>query len=298
MRLRLYIVLLLLPAYLGAGNMYEVGIRAGMANWNAQTEYVQAQPGIHAGIEAAYTWLAPHFAGIRIGLTVDRHACAFGKTGYTDSYQTIDVENQTMQVDYTIGRLHEEYSVWSAGIPVQIVFNWDNLRLCAGPKAVFPLSPCRWYEKAEGAQLSVYYPDYDNRVYEAYPLAASRHFEEYREGTKQLPVVQWWLAAEMTYTIPLVTSAKHYGGLSIGVYFDYCFSNLAHSHSDAVSLLMLSDTRDGFPLHRIMTPVIESNRQGEPLVNNCSMYDAGIKIAWTITPFNPHNNSRYGCKCL
>ena len=71
-----------------------------------------------------------------------------------------------------------------------ILYSVKNVSFYIGTKIVFPLQS-RWTEKAEAAALSVYYPTYDNRVYESYPLAASRSFREERQGTVQLPPVQY-----------------------------------------------------------------------------------------------------------
>jgi hypothetical protein len=84
----------------------------------------------------------------------------------------------------------------------------------------------------------------------------------------------------------------------VGAYFDYCFSLLSPAASTAESLLMLSDTRDGFPLQRVLTPVIEANRQGKKLVNGCRMFDVGIKISYAISPYDAHEKAKKSCNCL
>ena len=61
---------------------------------------------------------------------------------------------------------------------------------------------------------------------------------------------------------------------------------------------MLTDTRDGFPLQRILTPVIEANRQGSKLVTNVGMYDLGIKISYAISPYDPLKAAKRTCHCL
>ena len=289
-----------------AQHSFEAGLRGGLADWNAKTYYVAPQPNLHAGIELAYAYRSPQVVGFRTGFTVDLHKAGFGKQNYEDSYQTIDVDNQRMQVDYTIGSLTETYSIWSVGIPVQLTFSWDNVRLAAGPKFVFPLS-ARWYESAENAALSVYYPDYDNRVYDSYPLAASRDFSMTEQGALTVPKIQYWLASELTYAIPLSPLTSHLSpSLTIGVYFDYSFSGLAIEHNDAPSLITLTDTREGFPLQRILSPVLTSSKSPitnyqspitNPLVSHCALFDVGIKIAYTISPYNPFSRSSRKCHC-
>jgi hypothetical protein len=202
-----------------------------------------------------------------------------------------------MQIDYTIGSLHEMYTTWSVGIPVQIALKWKNVGIYLGPKVVFPIS-CLWTEKAQNAALSVYYPTYDNRVYESYPLAASRHFEMSQDGKIQLPKVQWWLAAELSYKIPLNNWSRTYRSyIVVGAYVDYCLTKYTPAKSNVESLIMLSDTRDGFPLQRILTPIMEANRQGRKLVTDGSLFDVGIKISYAIAPYDSSHRPTYPCRC-
>lgn len=297
-RLLFSIVLILCGLGLRAQSTFELGLHGGVAGWNSRHTYISMQPGANVGLHAAYGYYSQHVIGFRIGVTADMHRAGWSKTDYTDTYTTIDVESQTMQIDYTIGSLHEMYTTWSVGIPVQIALKWKNVGFYLGPKVVFPIS-CSWTEKAQNASLSVYYPDYDNRVYDSYPLAASQDFAMTNEGKLQLPKIQWWLATELNYTIPLNSWARNYRSyLIVGVYFDYCLTKYKPSQSYTESLIILTDTRDGFPLQRILTPIMEANRQGRKLVTDGSLFDVGIKISYAISPYNPHRRSSHSCNCL
>jgi len=295
-RKALMIGLLMMPLLVHAEHLFEAGVRGGLSGYRAHCEYVAPVVNLHAGAQWSYSYHSPYVIGCRVGVTIDLHKAGFGKTDYTDSYQTTDVENQTMQVDYTIGRLRETYTTWSVGVPVQLALSWNGLSAYVGPKVVFPLA-CRWTEKAENAALSVYYPDYDNRVYESFPLAASRAFSETQSGTRKLPLVQWWLSAEICYDIAVYTGRRYRSYLSVGVYADYAFSQETDERSNQPSLLMLSDTRDGFPLHRIMTTVVTADRQGQQLVTYRNPFDVGVKLAYRFAPYNPLHRNRKACRC-
>lgn len=297
---RIYLILSLffMPFSLRAEHLFEAGVHGGIAGWNAQSHYVSPRVGFHGGAQIYYTYLSPRVIGLRTGVTFDSHHPGFGKMNYEDHYSTIDVENQQMDIDYTIGNLYEKYSIWSVGVPVQLAFTKKRFTFYAGAKAVFPLSS-QWKQTADKAALSVFYPDYDNRIYESYPLSASRDFKQANEGKMTLPKVQWWLALELNYTIPLNTWATRFRSyLMVGAYFDYCFSKHTPSRSMAESLIMLTDTRDGFPLQRVLTPVLEANRQGRKLVTDCSLYDVGIKISYAISPYDAHSAAKKSCNCL
>lgn len=292
----LLIGILMIAVCAQAQHTFELGLHGGLAGYNSQHTYVSMQPGANVGLHAAYGYYSQHMIGFRIGVTADMHRARWSKTDYTDTYTTIDVENETMQIDYTIGSLREMYTTWSIGIPAQIALKWRNVGFYLGPEVVFPLS-CSWTEKAQNASLSVYYPDYDNRVYESYPLAASRAFSEAQSGTRDMPLLQWWLSAEICYDIPVYTGRRFKSYVSIGVYADYSLSEETDKASDRLSLLMLSDTRDGFPLHRMMTTVVTANRQGEQLVSYRKPFDVGIKLAYRFAPYNPLHRNKKTCRC-
>ena len=294
---RWLLILLLLPGMVHAKHYFEVGVHGGLAGWDAQTVYVNPSVGYNAGGQLFYSYHSPYVIGLRTGLTLDHYNAGFGKTNYEDTYTTIDVENQRMQVDYSIGTLSERYYMWSVGIPLQLAFSKWGFTLLAGAKAVLPLT-ATWKQIAGNAALSVYYPDYDNRVYEAFPLAASRHFEMANDGYMRRPLIQWWLTGEFNYTLPLKTNSRHYYSyLIVGAYFDYCLTKMTPEAANRASLIMLTDTRDGFPLSRVLTPVMEGRRQGAQLVNNCTLFDVGIKISYAISPYDSSSQPENACRC-
>lgn len=291
------ILLIMCPLTVWAEHLFEAGARFGMAGYNAECEYVLPAPNLHAGALLSYSFRSPYIIGFRFGGTIDRHTAGLGKIDYTDSYKTIDVDNENIQVDYTIGRLIENYTLWSAGLMLQLGLSFEGVNLYVGPKLVFPFGG-NWTERADKAELSVYFPKQDNRVYESFPLAATRSFSERQTGIVKKQEKQWWVSAEVSYDIPIYIARRHRAYISVGVYADYSFASETDSQSDRISLLMLSDTRDGFPLHRIMTTVVSGNRQGQKLVEKRNLYDVGIKVAYRITPYNPLKRNMKDCRCL
>lgn len=275
-----------------------MGVHGGLAGWSSQTVYITSPIGPHGGTQLYYNYLSSHVIGFRTGLTFDYHRPGFAKTNYEDHYATIDVENQRMEIDYTIGILTERYDLWSVGVPVQLAFAKNNILFLLGAKVTLPIS-ATWHQTVEKAALSVYYPVYDNRIYESYPLAASRDFAMSQSGKLQLPKPQWWLSAELSYIIPLNRWARNFrSSFIVGAYFDYCLPAYKPTHSDAESMIMLTDTREGFPLQRVLTPVIESNRQGQQLVSRCALFDVGIKISYALSPNKTSGRQSSTCRCI
>ncbi|MBR1480587.1 MAG: hypothetical protein IJ609_01470 [Paludibacteraceae bacterium] len=296
MRKHLLVILLLTTLPTFAEHLFEAGLRAGLAAYDAQCTYVTAVPDLHAGLLLTYSYHSPYVIGFRIGAAADRHRAGFAKVGYTDSYTTIDVENAPMQVDYTIGYLHEHYTVWSVALPLQVAVSWRHLNLYLGPMPVLPLSAA-WQETAEDAELSVYYPLQDNRVLESFPLAASRHFREQQDGTQPSRTIRWWLSAEVSYDILVHTARRSRSYISVGLYADYALTRTVCLPSDRPSLLMLSDTRDGFPLRRLMTTVVTARRAGQQLVTDYCPFDLGLKLAYRIAPYDPAKRNTDLCHC-
>ena len=290
------IILMCLPWIANAKHVVEVGVHGGLSGWSAQTVYVQPQIGFQGGAQLLYAYHSPYVLGFRTGLTFDSHNAAFGRLNYEDGYTTIDVENRPMQVDYSIGNLRETHSFLSVGVPLQLALSYRLYSLFAGVKAAFPLSGS-WYETAENAALSVYYPDQNNRVYESYPLAASRNFQLTNSGKFTMPTVQWWLSLEFNYAIRLnAANARIRSYIIVGAYADYCLTK-TKSESGAESLIMLTDTRDGFPLQRIFTPVHAANRQGQKLVGDRTLFDVGIKLSYALSPYDTPRVSLRNCRC-
>lgn len=293
---QLLFLLLWMPLMAHAEHLFEAGLRVGMADYRAQCTYVSPVPSLHAGVQLSYSYHSSRVVGMRAGATIDRHQAGFGKNGYTDTYKTIDIENEPIQIDYTIGRLREMYTTWSVGIPLQLALTGKQVAFYIGPKVVFPLQ-CTWTENADNAALSVYFPKQDNRVYESFPLAASRSFKEVRNGTHNVQKIQWWLAAELCYDIPVYTAQHSKSYLSVGIYADFSLSRETDPVADRSSLMMLSDTRDGFPLHRELTSVVTALRQEERLVSSRNLFDVGLKLSYRIAPYNPLKKNAKECKC-
>ena len=280
-----------------AQNTFEFGMHCGLAGYNSRHSYVSTLASVNAGFQAAYAYYSPKVVGLRIGLTADMHRAGWRKKDYTDSYTTTDIENETMQVDYNIGSFSEIYTTWSVGIPVQIALSWNNLGIYLGPKVVFPLYYSR-REIAQEAALSIYYPDYNNRIYESYILSATRSFEMENNGKATAQKVQWWATMEISYRIPFNSHHKTQSGVMIGVYTEYCFTNEnVISEKLQPSLIMLTDMHGGFPLSRVLSSILVSERQGRALVRSFAPFNIGVKVAYMIAPYSKPRKRDYQCRC-
>ena len=298
MRKQLVIWILLLPMCVHAKHVFEVGLHGGLAGWSVQPVYVNAQVGFQGGAQLLYAYHSPYLIGFRTGLTFDSHNASFGRYNYEDGYSTTDLDNRPMDIDYTIGNLRERYSVLSIGVPLQLALSRKRYSFFAGAKAAFPLSGS-WRETADNTALSVYYPDQDNRVYESFPLGASRDFRIENSGPIKLPAVQWWLSFEFNYAIRLSSPyARIRSYIIVGVYADYCLTKMKSAETSSENLMiMLTDTRDGFPLQRIFTPIHAAHRQGQKLLGDHTLFDVGIKVSYALSPYETARSSSRHCRC-
>ena len=181
MRRALLYIMLLFPLVAYAEHLFEMGVHGGVAGLSTQPVYVNTQVGYNVGAQLYYNYLSPYVIGFRSGVVLDCHNAGYGRQKYQDHYSTTDVDGQQMDIDYTIGSLSERYTTWSVGVPLQLALSRKRTLFLVGAKAVFPFATT-WKQSANHASLSVYYPDYENRVEESYPLAASRDFTMTQSG--------------------------------------------------------------------------------------------------------------------
>ncbi len=308
MRKSLTILLFILPlSLLHARHFLDIGAKVGLSGLTYQTDYGTTAPGYHAGLEMGYLYKSPYWIAFRLGAGIESASSAYRKTNYQDSYSVIDVENETMVIQYNIGTLRETHYTYNASFPLQVGFSihpsfaqsgGDSFTFLIGPRFSIPLHGS-WKEKATNAALAVFYPKYNNLIEESYPLAADRSFEMEAKGDLTLPKWQCSLAGELTYDF-LISSqyGKTESFISVGLYFDAGLTS-APTYPDANrnGILRLSDTRDGFPLTRTMTPVLQAWREDKPLVAKFGTFDVGVKVAYRLTSAPRQKRKVHGCNC-
>lgn len=293
------ILLLTLPfSMVQARHFLEVGARIGLSGLTYKTDYGTTLPGYHAGLDAGYLYKSPYWIAFRVGASIGTASSSYRKAGYEDSYTVNDVENETMKIQYHIGVLRERHYTYTASFPLQIGFHIQHFTFLVGPRITLPFSGS-WKETATDAALAVYYPKYDNLVEESYPLAASRSFEMVTKGDLKLPDYQWDLTGELTYDF-LISSCygktEHF--ITVGIYFDAGMTSAStYPDNDRKGIMYLSDTRDGFPLTRHMTPVLEAWREEKPLVAKFNRFDVGFKVAYRLTSAPRQKRTAHGCNC-
>ena len=298
MKRLILIGLLACSAVLQARSYLDVSGRIGLAGLTYECDYGGTSPGYHAAFDVGYLYKSPYWIAFRIGASIEAASSAYSKKDYQDLYTTIDVENQEMQVQYTIGHLRERHQAYMVSFPVQVGFHIDKFTFLVGPRITLPLG-ATWKQTASDAALAVYYPKYNNLVEESYPLAASKSFEMENKGELVLPKWQCSLSGELTYDF-LISSqyGKSESYISVGMYFDAGLTGAkTEANSEQYGILHLTDTRDGFPLSRIMTPVLEAWHDERPLVAGFRSFDVGFKVSYRLTSAPRQKRTHRGCNC-
>ena len=297
MRKLTIVILLMLTCYANAEQLVEVALRGGVAGVGGKHEYVEAKPGANVALHAAYLWHSRKIIGVRLGAGFEVHTSSLAKSDYQDIYYVKDAMGDQMQIGYNIGSLRETYTTLSASFPIQLAFSFGKgVRLYLGPKLAIPLSTT-YTTKADDASLSVYYPAYNNRIEESTVLGASRSFSMEEKGNVEHNPIQWFISAELCYDLLLKTTRNHKSYLSVGIYFDYTINKEPVADITTQSLLMLSDTREGLPLQRRLSPVWAARRGSQALVERRNPFDVGIKVAYRWAPYNPYRRNARVCHC-
>ncbi|MBR6508391.1 MAG: hypothetical protein IKT19_02580 [Paludibacteraceae bacterium] len=292
------VMLLFVLVPVQARHFLEVGARVGLAGLTYDTDYGTTMPGYHAAVDVGYLYKSPYWVAFRLGATIEAASSSYRKSDYKDSYSVTDVENEVMTIQYNIGVLRERHYSYTASFPIQIGFHIQRFTFLVGPRISLPLSGS-YKQTATDASLAVYYPKYKNLVEESLPLAASRSFEMENKGDLTFPKWQCSLAGELTYDF-LISSqyGKSESFISVGIYFDAGLTSApSYPNNEQYGILRLTDTRDGFPLSRIMTPVLQAWREEKPLVAKFGSFDVGFKIAYRLTSAPRQKRRVHGCNC-
>lgn len=296
---KLLAILLCIPAMMLQARSYlDLSARVGLSGLTYKTDYGNTIPGYHAAIDVGYLYKSPYWIAFRVGASIEAASSSYRKAGYEDSYSVTDVENEIMDVRYNIGVLRERHYSYSASFPVQLGFHIQHFTFLIGPRFSLPFKGS-YKQTASNAALAVYYPKYDNLVEESFPLAASRNFEMENKGDLPLPKWQCSLAGELTYDFLIASQyGKTESFISVGVYFDAGLTSApTYPDADRQGILYLTDTRDGFPLSRIMTPVLQAWREETPLVAKFGNFAVGFKVAYRLTSAPRQKRTVHGCNC-
>jgi len=292
-------LLLLVGTMLQARSYLDVGARIGLGGLAYDCSYGGTMPGYHAAFDIGYLYKSPYWIAFRFGATIEAASSSYRKSHYEDNYTVTDVENEEMNVRYNIGVLRERHSWYDVSFPVQVGFHIDHFTFLVGPRFTLPLNGS-WKETATDAALAVYYPKYNNLVEESYPLAASKSFAMEQAGDLVLRSWDCSLSGELTYDFLIHSQyGKAESFISVGVYFDAGLMTTDHrpTTNEHYGILHLTDTRDGFPLTRIMTPVLSAWREEAPLVAKYSTFSVGFKVAYHLTSAPRQRRVHKGCNC-
>lgn len=286
-----FVVLLLLSAAVSVQAVYrsshsalihqmELSLCGGVSGLTYKSDFGGLEPGGNTGFDMAYI-LMGKYVGFRVGAALDYSVSKFVKSGYTDGYSAINVQGSPIDVSYNL-YLSESHRQTYVSVPLQLGIGVGDWRLFIGPKVMYNLS-ARYKESLDYAEVDVYYPEYDVTIYDA--LAYSTLSQQHVARGKMNDFRKLWygLAAETDYQFELGRSGKYLG---VGVYLDYGFNAFNVSPSDNMTLLWLTDTRDGVPVSREFSAALEANHHqsgGQQLIRSFRYFDCGVKVSFLLS---------------
>lgn len=276
-------------------NIMEAGVRGGLSGLTYRTDYGVMKPGLSMGLDVAYIYLSPHHIGLRTGVGLEWSQSVFEARNYHDKYSCIDVEDDYMQVEYTMARWTERHHQLYASVPLQIAFYQDDWRIFAGPKVMLPML-FRYENRAENADLTCLFPVYKSHITEALALSAGTIREQTEKGTvAERPLLWYGLSLETGYTLHLNWRQDVF----VGIYADYMLNRHSVRSTDNLFALQITDTADGVPVSRVLTSALESNHHLSDcqVITSYGYFSVGIKICWQLHGVQRVKNRRHDCFC-
>ena len=149
---------------------------------------------------------------------------------------------------------------------------------------MFPLYMHRT-TRAYNADLWCTYPYYESTVDEALALRAGlRGLQQTSSRENMLPVLWYAISLETGYDVyqhvaRLRTSSW---GLRVSVYADVAINEYEVAKTSNLSVLTLTDTRDGIPVERVLESVLRSNKGYSPLVQSYRYWACGVKLTFLL----------------
>ena len=132
MKRLLLAILLISPCVLDARSYFDAGLRAGLNGLIYDCEYGGTSPGYHVAADIGYLYKSPYWVAFRVGASIEAASSSYRKTDYEDQYTTIDIDNEKMRVQYTIGTLRERHQTYSVSFPLQVGFNIQQFTFLIG----------------------------------------------------------------------------------------------------------------------------------------------------------------------
>lgn len=271
-------------------SQFTIAARLGMAGLTYQTDFGIMKPGINTGIELTYAMFLNDVVGIRFGLNLAYSSSTFEAINYSDKYTVIDVEEDVMDVYYSINKLTERHTQLLVEFPLQLAMRFDPISINVGPKFVIPIVK-KYQERLEGVDLRCYYPAYDVEIDQALALATGKNGEIFlADELVHMPAIWCTLSADFSYNIALKSGNE----LGIGLYVDYALNNYHVPKTSNLSLLSITDTHAGVPVSRIVSSVLQSNHaaSNKQVVTDFGYLCGGFKLSYNIMPNSSSNKKR------
>lgn len=261
-------------------NIFEFAAQGGVSGLLYKSDGGYMAPSFNTGASFNYIYRSPYHVGIRVGLGAEGSQSKFAAKDFHDAYMATDLDNDPIEVRYTIDRVEEKHTSVYFSVPVQFAVFAKNLSFYIGPKVSLPL--ISWSRQSMyNSALEVYYPQYNAIVNNSVALTAGNVEKQFlnADDVKYMPKVWIMLSADLVYDIKI----DKYHSFGIGLYADYALNRAKVTATDNLSLQYISDMHQQFPVTRQVESAMKANYQGNPLIESFGYFSAGLKLrikAW------------------
>ncbi len=250
----------------------EISGNAGVTSFVGNPTQGYFAPSYNAGLGFYYIMrsMKAH-VGLRTGLSAQTSENRFMADNYTDTYATEDLNNNPMDVTYTLRTVDEKINQVYFTIPLQFSAFGNNFNFHIGPQISIPLfdyTRQNIYNGTLSCSTHPNDPNYSSGMIERQELTV--------KNDKVLPKVWIMLASEISYD---VVFAERFA-LNFGIYADYALNSFSVETSNQPSLLTLQETQTGSGvLTRTTTSALRAQYKNQPLIDKFGYFSAGLKIA-------------------
>lgn len=274
-----------------SSNQLEIGLREGLSGLTYKSDYGKLTPGNNTGLDIAYRYESSNVVGLRLGVSFDFSCSYLRNKNYADGYSTTNVQNSPIDVNYTTD-FKEAHLQTLLSAPVQIGIFLGDFSIFVGPKVWMNLS-ADYKQTLNMAKLSVYYPEYDVTIHEGKVYDAGMQ-TNIAHGKIRDPQ-KWWAGVSAEFNYLFRSPYRNYG-IAVGAYMDFACNTHKVTATDALSMLSITDTRNGVPATRVQESALSTNNHhdGRQMVDRYGYFNCGVKVSFVL--INSFTRSCQICK--
>jgi hypothetical protein len=251
-------------------HQFSVEAGGGLSTFNYKVAGESAKMSIGGTFGVGYAYFFNEQWGIGTGVAASLFNSKYKAASLSGSYQSIDVEDENFEYQYTANGYNETQQAIFLNIPLMLRFENDNFYAAAGVKAGIPISS-KFKNDLNQLQAAGYYSQYDLTFNELEQEGFGTFNNINNDGDLELKTVFFAsVEAGMKWAIS--------EGLSVytGLYLDYGLTDARKAPSTQQELIPYDVTQ---PSAYRPNSIMQSSTNGKSFVDKVTPFAAGIKIS-------------------